>query len=182
MKKKILAISTILTFLACQKVEVEFFHNTAMINGEEWSWLKQRSLYFDSPNKDNISVKVARHNQRNEEREVLIFNNIKEDLIGDIDTVYLESLKSGSSRNHPDRPTAYFYLSGSDGDVTIGSYELLNSEVFPSWLILERVNNKVIKGQFQGLFVNAYENLGAEYYLPDTLYVTEGAFLARKIR
>lgn len=165
----------IVTIIACKKTNLELYYNQATINGEEWDWAKQKSQYHYNGRTGDFIFNLEKLNQYNESRENIIFNNIKTSITKD--TIFLKSLKLGTSSDFPEIPSANFYLNGADGDVIIGGYILLEEQNFPSWLILEKINNKVIKGNFQIAFINASDIPAATR--PDTIRFTKGEFLAR---
>ena len=117
-------------------------------------------------------------NEFEEYRDNIAFFNIPSKITSD--TILLQDIGKGSVRES-DESTARFYLIGSDGDVLLGTFVIIEDPLFPSWLVLERINNKVLKGSFQGVFVNTVTDLNANLRYPDTISLTNGQFLARQI-
>lgn len=177
MKTKYLFILLLfLVFSACTEEEVnwEKYYATAMLNGALWEdWPHSVADYVVSKN-NKLSFRLIKFHYEDDSKffkELITFSNID----FSYDTIQLKFLMPG---NRVDSiPTVRYYI--KDHDATEKTYDLLETDTFDNWLIVEKVGKHEFRGRFQIAVKKSQQSPTNSSYRPDTLYFTEGEFLAR---
>jgi len=164
---------------ACQEEEVDWenYYATATLNDVPWEDWPHSQAYYDKEKNGTLFFRLTKFHYLNgnrNERELIRFRNIT----FVYDTIKLKFLRPGSGLVDS-IPTVYFNI--QDHDATIKTYDLLETDNFDSWLLLERAGTHELKGTFQIAVKKSIDSPPNTSYRPDTLYFTEGVFLARDV-
>ena len=151
-------------------------HITANINEEEWS------LFFSQPSyklsRDTTwTFSLLMQDKSMRYREHISIQNFS--TLIEYDTIFLSHVLPGEGLNKI--PTAFFYI--KDYDARLKTYDLLEDEKFPNWIVFTDVRKKNATGHFQLAF-KVPENrvpFVPNQYQPDTIFITEGHFNAIKL-
>ena len=178
---KIYIIIIYALLISCSKEEIvnNGGETNAIINGTDWEWPNGGTFYQITDNEGRLFFSLCKSNEFEEQREKINFNHIDSKISND--TIFFEPIKFRNYRTTPDKPVASFINLGSDGDTLGAIYEVLESNEYPSWLLLDKISRKKIKGTFQLYLIESEDSFAAgSKPRADTLLITGGEFIAVK--
>ncbi len=169
MKKNIFLICLCGLFFTCRKKdEIDWTQYKASCYISGSTWQASKVVFSLEPN-NTLHFGLLKFNEANELRQSLSLD----DLNISKDTVFLKHRNSLA-------PSANFATTISHGDVLGEFYELLEDENFKSWVLLNKVSEDEISGQFQVAFKVDFRTSPLKNPLPDSIYLTKGVFFAHR--
>ena len=166
---------------SCKNKEFSFDENdydkynfSVKINGEQWEEFPLNYATAFEHATGNYNIAVGFLSSIKTTKDFISFSNI--DLTKD--TIPLFFVPSGKAN---DTTIASAFFNVQDDDVTLRSYDLIEVDDFKNWLLLTKIKKKEVRGKFQ-LVVKRHSNLSIPIFpeKPDTLFFTEGEFVAKR--
>lgn len=171
---RIIAHGILLFFLlSCSKEHSEKYIGSAELNDETL-------LTFDATFRKNIfdkyTIFLHKESEIGPEHE-LIFNHIKKE----VGKYPIKERLTGDTEN---LPRASFSTLKYQRDVLLELHLGFSNDSIESWVTIDKVGFRKIEGRFQVALKSTSENfetISFFPYLTDTLILTEGKFLARRV-
>lgn len=172
MPRFILLIILLGLFQNCAEPSVDNTNGSAIFsNGEDW---KADAAVFRHDNDGRVVLEVFTQNSFDLPEIVIQFRHIDPTT----DTIPLRFI--ASLDRDSDWPSSS--INTWNVDRVSESYELCDSDSSSNWLLFTKIRNRVLEGEFQASYFRdtSFTTIHAHGY-PDTLKVTNGRFLARRL-